>query len=174
MLGVLLLFADGEEYMKLLAMDLSLSCPAFAVVEVLDGVIEIHHLSHLRTKAGKTHGYRLFEIYNRMVDIYIQFPDIQEVVRERGFSKFPSTTQALFKVVGTSDICAYKHGFPTVHEITPLEVKKLVTGNGKSDKDKVAKALKTVYGIENKFKTDDESDAVAVAIAYFIKKKLLV
>ena len=155
-------------------MDLSLSCPAFAVMEVLDGELEIHHLSHVKTKAGKSHGFRLFEIYIRMKEIYEEFPDIQEVVRERGFSKFPATTQALFKVVGISDACAYKHGYPIVHEITPLEVKKLITGNGRSDKDRVAKSLKIVYGIENNFKTDDESDSVAVGVSHFIKKKLLV
>lgn len=160
--------------MKILALDLSLSCPAFAVLEDVHGVVKVHHLSHIKTKAGKSHGYRLFEIFHHMEQIYEEHPDIEEVVREKGFSRFPATTQALFKVVGISDVCAYNQGYDTVHEIAPTSVKKAITGNGKATKDEVAKALSTIYGIDIEFKTDDESDAVAVGISHLIKKKVLV
>jgi crossover junction endodeoxyribonuclease RuvC len=160
--------------MKILAMDLSLSCPAFAVLQVENGVPSVVHLSHIKTNAKKSHGYRLFEIYNHMKDIYEQHPDLDEVVREKGFSRFPAVTQSLFKVVGISDACAYKHGFDTVHELAPTTVKKIISGSGKGSKADVAECISIYIGTNIKFKTDDESDAVAVGLSHLIKKKALV
>ncbi len=160
--------------MKILAMDLSLSSPAFGVLEVVEGEVVIHHLSHLKTNTKKSHGYRLLQIYNCIKKIYTEFPDIDEVVREKGFSKFPSVTQALFKVVGISDIVSYSYGFEKIHELAPTTVKKAITGNGKASKDDVAEGVNTYLGTNIKFKTDDESDVVAVGIAHFKKKKVLV
>lgn len=160
--------------MKILAMDLSLSCPAFAVLKVENGVPEVVHLSHIKTNTKKTHGYRMFEIYNHMKEIYELHPDIDEVVREKGFSRFPSVTQTLFKVVGISDVCAYKHGFDTIHEYAPTTVKKAISGTGKGTKDDVASCLAIYFSTNINFKNDDESDAVAVGICHLLKKKALV
>lgn len=160
--------------MKILAMDLSLSCPAFAVVSVKNGVAELHHLSHLKTDTKKTHGYRLFQIYNHMDNIYKEHPDLDEVVREKGFSRFPSVTQTLFKVVGISDVCANRNGIDVITEYAPTTVKKTISGTGKGSKEDVARCVNIYFGTDIKFKTDDESDAVAVAITHLLKKKALV
>lgn len=161
--------------MKILAMDLSLSCPAFAVLSVnKHGIVDVEHLSHLKTNTKKGHGYRLFQIYKHMRNILKEHGDIEELVRERGFSRFPSVTQALFKVVGISDLCAVNNGFDTVHEVTPTTVKKVVTGRGKAPKEDVATAVSTYISTNINFKTDDESDAVAVGVTYLKQKKALV
>lgn len=160
--------------MKILAMDLSLSCPAFAVIKVVNGVPEVVYLSHVKTNAKKSHGYRLFQIWDEMKMIYELHPDIDEVVREKGFSRFPAVTQTLFKVVGISDACAYKHGFDVVHEYAPTTVKKTISGSGKGTKDNVAECISIYISTNIDFKTDDESDAVAVGLTHLIKKKALV
>jgi crossover junction endodeoxyribonuclease RuvC len=160
--------------MKILAMDLSLSCPAFSVVTVEKGVPSVVHLSHLKTKASKSHGYRLFEIYNHLQKIFDEHDDLDEVVREKGFSRFPLATQTLFKVVGISDVCALRNGFDTVTEYAPTTVKKTISGSGKGTKEDVARCLAIYVGTDIKYKTDDESDSVAVALTHLIKKKALV
>ncbi|MDF2010244.1 crossover junction endodeoxyribonuclease RuvC [Priestia megaterium] len=160
--------------MKILAMDLSLSCPAFAVLTVNDiGTVDVEHLSHLKTNTKKSHGYRLFQIYKHMKNILKEHDDITDLVRERGFSRFPSVTQALFKVVGISDLCAITSGFSTVNEVTPTTVKKAITGKGKATKDEVAINVSTFISTNIKFNTDDESDAVAVGVTYLKQKKAL-
>lgn len=160
--------------MKVLAMDLSLSSPAFAVLSVEKGVPKVEHLSHVKTNSKKSHGYRLFEIYHHMDDIYKKHPDITDVVREKGFSRFATTTQTLFKVVGLSDACAFDYGFEQVAEIAPTQVKKAISGTGKGSKDDVALGIKKYIPEELHFATDDESDAVAVGLTYLIQKKALV
>lgn len=159
--------------MKILAMDLSLSCPAFAVLEVIDGKVKILHLSHLKTNTKKEHGYRLLQIYNHLKQIFEEHNDLDEIVREKGFSRFPKVTQSLFKVVGISDVIAYINKFDTIHEIAPTSVKKAITGNGKASKDDVAESVNTYLGTNIDFKTDDESDSVAIGIAFLKKKGVL-
>lgn len=156
-----------------LAMDLSLSCPAFAVLEANAGRVDVLHLSHIKTDAKKSRGYRLFQIYNHMKAIYEKYPEIRYVVREKGFSKFPSVTQTLFQVVGISTVCAYNYGHDDIAEIAPTSVKKAVTGNGKASKEQVAQALLDKFGLNLVFGTNDESDAVGVGIAFLKQKKAL-
>jgi crossover junction endodeoxyribonuclease RuvC len=157
----------------ILGMDLSLSCPAFCVAEVVDGKLEIHHLSHIKTDSKKTRAYRLWQIYNHLKEILSQYPQIKTVIRERGFTRFNQETQALFSVVGVTEVILYKHGFDKIEEIAPTTVKKLVAGSGKADKEEVAVNARKYLKTEVDFKTNDESDAVAVILAYLKKQEVL-
>lgn len=157
-----------------LAMDLSLSSPAFCVGRVREGKLEVLHLSHVKTTSKDTHGYRLRVIFKHLEALLENHPEVTEVVREKGFSRYALTTQTLFKVVGISDLLAYHFGFETVHEIAPTTVKKVVTGrSGKADKEEVAEALRKHLYTDVNFANDDESDACAVCLTYLIQKKML-
>ena len=61
-------------------------------------------------------------------------------VREKGFSRFPRETQALFKVIGVADLVAWQKKRAEYHEIAPTTIKKLLTGSGKATKEDVAAA----------------------------------
>lgn len=61
-------------------------------------------------------------------------------VREKGFSRFPHESQALFKVIGIADLVAWQNHRCEYHELAPTTVKKLLTGNGKASKSEVAAA----------------------------------
>ena len=55
--------------------------------------------------------------------------------------------------------------------ITPNEVKKIITGKGNADKDLVQKSVEKFMEKKIVFKGYDESDSVAVGIAYAIKMR---
>lgn len=156
----------------ILAMDLSLSSPAFAIGTITDGMVDIKSVSHVKTTSKYPHGQRLKSILQHMEDLYDRYP-ITDVVREKGFSRHAVTTQALFKVVGVSDVTAYHFGHEKIHEIPPTTVKKLLTGNGKASKEEVMEATKKYLAHPMTYANDDESDAVAVLIAYAMGKRLL-
>ena len=68
------------------------------------------------------------------------------VVREKGFSRFATTTQTLFKVVGVSDLTILDlMGVKNVEEITPTSVKKYTTGDGKATKLDVMDAVRNYF-----------------------------
>ena len=57
----------------------------------------------------------------------------------------------------------------TYSELSPTTVKKLLTGSGKASKTEVAMALERYVGTQQ-YETDDESDAVAVGLAWLIQQ----
>lgn len=166
---------------KILSMDLSMNCPSFAVLETVGDKVKILEVTHVFNKNNKkSHGQKLQEIADELARIILDhnLKDLDKIhiVREKGFSRFAMTTQTLFRVVGVSDLMIYallETG--KIEEITPTSVKKLVTGDGKSSKEDVESGVRNHLIPEQKdfiFKTDDESDAVAVGISYVIKNGL--
>lgn len=164
---------------KILAMDLSLNLPAFAVLEVRHGQPYILNTYHVDNKKAtkKSTAQKLSEISDMMVKIFQEHSDITHIVREKGFSRFANTTQLLFRVVGISDLLGYDiFNCKEIEELTPTTIKRYVAGNGKADKAEVEAGVRELLTLEQKeykFYSDDESDAVAVGLAYYIKKGLL-
>lgn len=161
---------------KILAMDLSLNCPAFAVVEIREGrayILEVFHVNNKRNTKW-TQAEKLSAIGQALRDLLSRHHGIDAFVRERGFSRFAQTTQALFRVVGISDLITFEEvGCRQIEEIPPTTVKSLVGGHGKATKDEVEDGVRALLVDEQKdfvFVTDDESDSVAVALSYAIKK----
>ncbi len=56
--------------------------------------------------------------------------------------------------------------FGNFYEYTPLQVKKAVTGNGKSKKEQVAFMVKRILKITKEIKPLDITDAIAVALTH--------
>ncbi len=127
----------------------------------------MERLCHLNNHGEKKcHGQILAEIYAMITELAV---DVAVFVREKGFSRFPHETQALFKVVGVADLAAWTTCQTEFVEIAPTTVKKLLAGSGKATKEEVAAALETYVG-KYDYEIDDESDALAVGIGYLIQK----
>ena len=125
----------------------------------------VEKLCHLNNRGEKkSHGQILAEIYDQITELTV---DVAVFVREKGFSRFPHETQALFKVVGISDLAAWKTCGTEFVEIAPTTVKKALTGSGKASKEEVAAVLEQYVG-RQEYATDDESDAVAVGITWMV------
>ena len=161
--------------LKLLALDLSLSSTGYAVIQWEDGcatVLEVGHIDNKRKGRMKwSHGKRLMNIYEELSFVINSYPDIEMVVREKGVSRFNRSTQVLFRVVGVVDLLLEEYGLQPSKEITISETKKVITGDGKAEKGTVATAVQQYLTEKATFANDDESDAVAVGVAYCIKGK---
>lgn len=163
-----------------LGLDLSLSSPGFAVIALAEDeqgspqpiVLEA---SHVKTNAKKSRGERLQQIVAELGRMVEQYGPFETVIREKGFSRFPPVTQALFSVVGASELALSNLEYNDVKELPPTTVKKLVTGDGKAIKTEVERCVRKLLRIDRTdyFKTDDESDACAVVLAYLIKTKVI-
>jgi len=64
-------------------------------------------------------------------------------------------------------------GIKTVYEITPAEIKKLITGNGRVSKSRLGEYVKLLLNLEKPLKPDHVSDAAACALAYMIKEEVI-
>ena len=159
------------------AADLSLRRPGFFKVLVTsspDGAaLQSAAAVSVDNKANqKPHGQLLDEIMKAFTFFMPDDGIPVYFVREKAFNARASQAEiGIYKVVGVMDWLLYRIRLEW-SEIYPVTVKKLVTGSGKSTKDDVAKALpQWLPGFE--YKTDDESDAAAVAISFLLQQSVL-
>ena len=175
--------------MYIIACDFSYYRPGFAVLQYNpdDRTVKIQETSNINNKnaAGKKkcHGQILSEIATELRRLLTKFPD-GELVREQALSivtgynsqkaKYynPDTIKILHEVVGVSNLYAWGFGERQFSEIGPKAVKKYVTGNSSAEKNEVADALEQFVG-KHDYACDDESDAVAVGIAYLIQQGMI-
>lgn len=162
--------------LDILALDLSLNSTGFAVLEWNSElqkatVLELGHIDNKKQGRMKwSHGQKLHRIYTALGNIQQPY-HIDTVVREKGVTRFNKATQAIFRVVGIADLFAYVSLGQTCQEIGITESKKLITGSGKAEKEQVATAVQEYLTAPVEFAVDDESDAVAVGVAYCLKQE---
>jgi crossover junction endodeoxyribonuclease RuvC len=164
----------GKKYDFLVAFDPSLDGCGWAVLDIRNKkpkFVESGVVTGRTTTwaSGTPHSTKLALICSMVEQVMAKYQVVYHTVYlERGFSKFNNSTQATFKARGAleSKLVGYE-----VLEITPGEVKKLITGNGAADKEEVATHIRRILAIPDSkvFSTDDESDAVAVAYAGYLK-----
>ena len=164
--------------MIIIGFDLSLSNTGWAILEVIDEqnflVIETGDIHTCLTKKGKKYstGSRLAEISKQMKNVLESY-NANHIVKESSFSnRNTKSTQQIFKVVGVFEMLLHQSNVYTFSEYAPATVKKTITGNGQSSKEEVASEIEKLTSIKSK--NDNITDAVAVALTYAIKNKLIV
>lgn len=121
----------------------------------------------IQTKSKDGHGKRLYDIYKTLQPVIKKYPP-KVLSLERGYTKHNVATQVLYRVHGLINFIFWKcpqYYYP------PTTVKATIL-NGKAKKEEVQQAILERYP-NIKFKTEDESDAFAVGLTYFIKNNLL-
>ena len=122
----------------------------------------------------KTHGEILSEIARELRRYLTMYP-MAVIVREEALANIATsahTVQVLHKVVGVSDLYAWAFGQRVFDEVPPKTVKKLVANDSLAEKDAVAAALEQFVGAQT-YACDDESDAVAVGIAWLLQRGMI-
>ena len=159
-----------------LGADLALKRPGFCLlfVDKTNGspIVEVKKLVSLDNKTDhkKTHGQLLEEIRHCFVMSFVPLPAAVYAVRETEIMKVKVPSErSLSKVVGLMDWILWKISEKEWNSIYPTSVKKLITGSGKAEKEEVALSLIKYVG-KQEYKYDDESDSVAVAVAWLIQQ----
>lgn len=146
------------------AFDLSM---ASSGVVIFDNKGNVKHITSIPTKDKDEHGVRLKTIADVILKLRDKYPT-KTIIVERGFSRFPLATQAIYKVHGI--IC---YLFADCEQIyyPPKKVKEVIV-SGKATKKQVQEKINKIY-IDIDFKNEDESDAFAVGLTYFIKNNII-
>lgn len=166
--------------MKIIAFDLSLSNSGYCIGEIKGRTLFILEIGSIGTKrfAQRSTGFRLNHIAKEIKALFKKH-DYDRVVKEQSFSNSRiKATQQIFKVNGVWELMTHLADKDDFSELTASTVKKELTGNGRASKEEVAEAclahFRTIMGDSTlKFNNKDESDAVAVLIAYCRKEGLI-
>ena len=116
------------------------------------------------------------EIASELRRLLTAHPDAElvreEALRKSGTSASGKVLSILNRVVGVSDLYAWAFGQRQFQEIEAVTVKKKITNDASAEKNEVAEALEQFVG-KQEYACDDESDAVAVGIAWLMKRGLI-
>ena len=161
----------------LVCADLSLKRPGFCKMhlDLKDGRQRIlsFDVTNVNNKTKtKPHGQQLDETLKEMASF---FPDDEKetdpifYVREKAaLSSFSLAMIGQAKMAGMADWLIWHIHHHEWREIAPNAIKRLITGDGKAEKEQVAKCLEAYIG-EHSYRFDDESDAAAVGVAWLIQ-----
>ena len=160
----------------IVAADLSLKRPGFCVLKVnkedAEAKIKIKKLFSIDNKNDrkKCHSELLDDIHVGFIKKVFPFRPNTFFIREAGIMHTMTPAERnLAKVIGIMDLTVWKAVQKEWYEIYPTTVKKLITGSGKAEKEEVAQALQKYVG-KQEYKCDDESDALAVGLAWLIQQ----
>ena len=106
------------------------------------------------------------------IDLILSKHTITEVAIEDIFFAYnPKTVIKLAQFRGALSLKILQE-LGNFSEYTSLEVKKSVTGNGKSSKEQVAFMVKRLLNLKQEIKPLDITDAIAVSLTHFQRLKL--
>ena len=162
--------------MRVLGLDLSLTSPGFAVIDVKKGKPRLIKTANFTTTADTAQALRYEEIEaftllfireNKPFDIIARevWPPARNYVQN---NKIHGAWSAVERALS-------RYGYEVGEHLTPSNVKKTVTGNGAAKKPEVAASVRKLLnlGEDYEFDSDDHSDAAAIALAYLIREKLI-
>jgi Holliday junction resolvasome RuvABC endonuclease subunit len=144
--------------------DLSLSNTGLAILNE-DGKPVL--ITSIQTNKDKNTGERLNQLYQSLAPIASMFP-ADKIIIERGFSRFNIATQMIYRVHGVINLM-----FHMKEQIyyPPKTVKEALLGGNATKKQLKDLILEKFPKVE--FYNEDESDAFAVALTYFIKNNII-
>lgn len=151
--------------MIILSIDPGVERTGFALCNKL----KLLHSGTIITSRKKTIAERILQIFNQLshlIDIY----QPKKIVLEKIFYfKNKKTVIEVAYIHGAILLLANQKNIE-VDFLAPLQIKQAITGYGLADKKAVQKMLSLEFKIK-KAKFDDESDAIACGLAYFLIKK---
>jgi len=150
--------------MKIIGIDPGLSSTGVGMVMANNLKVNTYSFFTIKTKQSESTSNRLLKIYNSIIDyLKKEKPDILIIEDIYFLPKYPKSGIILGKVCGVLLLAASMCNIKAI-EIPPKEVKKVLTGNGKSSKKQLEIAVRHFLNCNEPVKPDHASDALALAL----------
>lgn len=118
----------------------------------------------IRTPKTRSQGYRLEQIFTKLTTVLKkETPDLMLVEDIFSLPKYPKSGISLGKVVGVILLAGFQAAVPVV-EVQVREVKRVLTGNGRANKEQVEMAVRRYLNNKSPLRPFHVSDALALAL----------
>lgn len=152
--------------MRILGIDPGYDRLGIAIVEKLNGKEIVLHSECFNTQSSLPFNERLLLLGIKMEEIYTKYkPDILSI-ETLFFTTNQKTAMRVAEARGVILYIATKMKMK-IFEATPLQIKIATTGYGKANKKDVMKMVKMLVKIDKDKASDDELDAIAIALTGF-------
>jgi crossover junction endodeoxyribonuclease RuvC len=155
--------------MRIIGIDPGTDRAGFGIVDYAKNAFSYVESGILRVTSGEGRADRLFTIETALREIVARHHPERAGVETLFFSKNRTTALSVAEARGVILKVFAENSIPVI-EISPMEVKLLLTGHGRAAKNDVARMAGRFSGADLSGKVDDETDAVAIAIAAGFKK----
>lgn len=151
--------------MIFLGIDPGIERTGFGFVEKTKNVLSILSYGVITTSKEDPFPERLEQLHNDLKTLCAQYTEITAVgVEELFFSKNVKTAMAVSQARGVI-LFTLQNFHCTIQDIKPVEIKSLVTGNGRASKKEVQRMVQLIFQLDSVPQPDDAADAIAIAIA---------
>ncbi len=156
--------------MKILGIDPGIATTGFGVIEDSPkGKYQLIDFGLITTDKKTPHGKRLDQIYSGIHQTISKHKPEVVAIERLFFATNALTAIAVGQAIGVIKLAIHHQGL-SVFDYAPMQVKLVVGGSGKADKDLMKKTIKKMFKIKEKKgqKThfDNSADAIAIAICH--------
>ena len=150
--------------MRLLGVDPGSHVTGYGIIESEPRLCIVEY-GCIRLGAKTPFPKRLAEIYDRLSGIILTNQIRTVCVEEAFFAENAKTALVLGHARGVI-LLAAQNAKAEIHEYSPREIKKSVTGNGAASKEQVQWMIQKILGANKPIEPLDASDALAVALCH--------
>jgi crossover junction endodeoxyribonuclease RuvC len=151
--------------MKILGIDPGMAIVGYSIIEFDGERLKLQNSGSIKTSKNNTESQRLLEIFEDITTIIEKYkPDIASV-EKLFFFKNQKTVMPVAAARGVIMMALEKCNVKTF-EYTPMEVKQIMTGYGRSEKKEVEQMVKIALDCDSLPSLDDTVDAMAIAICH--------
>ena len=130
------------------------------------GQFVLHEAGVIRSTASCSLAERVAEIGQGLDEVLTEFrPGVLAIEQVFSLVRNPKSALLLAHARGAILMTAVNHGTDVVH-YTPTQIKRLLTGSGRADKDQIGRVVQSELKLDAPPKPHDVADACAVAICH--------
>lgn len=164
--------------MIILGIDPGTATTGYGIIKVIKDKVEALDWGLIETGKTEETSIRFLSIYTQISKVIKKSnPDVF-AIEKLFFATNAKTAIRVGQAQGVMIYCAARYKIK-VFEYAPGTIKKIIAGDGRADKKKVQKALRSVFGKKIRSKAygkthfDNAADALAVALTHALKQKPL-
>lgn len=151
--------------MRVLGIDPSIQSTGFGIIEYSDNTYSVLISGVIKPSRKKLFHHKINEIRSSLEELIKVYQPEEVAIENPFYAQNIKTAIALGQVRGATLVAVASHDC-SLHEYSPLEIKKAVTGYGQADKNQVREMVKTLLNIKAEKLETDASDALAAAICH--------
>ncbi|MBI5412233.1 crossover junction endodeoxyribonuclease RuvC [Candidatus Peregrinibacteria bacterium] len=146
-----------------LGIDPGLATVGFGVIQKEGN--QLRHVGHgtIRTPSALPAGERLRLIKTDLVSLFQEYNPCSVGIEKLFFSQNTKTALQVAEARGVIVETVFSHHLP-FFEMTPLQIKNDVCGDGGADKIQIQRMVKQLLSLASPPRSDDAADALAIAI----------
>jgi crossover junction endodeoxyribonuclease RuvC len=157
----------------ILGIDPGLADTGFGLIEKNGQKLKFITCGTFKTKAKTDFNERLKQIHQQLNDLIKKFKPGVVAIEQLFFCKNVKTALQVGQARGVCLLTVQQHQLPC-YEYTPLQIKQALTGYGRAEKKQICQMVKILLNIKELPKSDDATDALAIAITcdHFLGNKI--